>query len=489
MVELSELEPEGSLELKAERVVTELRKYVKTGRCKTLEWRLQQLKGVLKLLKEREEDIGEALRRDLGKSAYEVYVTEISIVQSSCEHMIKDLAKWMAPQKVTTPLVAYPSKCSIVPEPFGVALIISAWNFPFVLAFDPLLGAIAAGNAAVIKPSEVAPASAKLIAKLVPQYLDGNAIRVIEGAVAETTALLEQKWDKIFYTGSPRIGRVIMSAAAKHLTPVTLELGGKCPTIIDSTADLKVAVRRIAVGKWGSNNGQTCISPDYILAEEAIVPKLVETLKSTITGFYGEDPKLSVDLSRVVNSNHLGRLKSLLDDQKAENIVVGGNWDEKSLYLAPTVLVNPSVDSSVMAEEIFGPILPIISVKSMDEAVDFVNSRPKPLALYVFTKSKEVGQQFVADTSAGAVVINDTVLHFVVPGLPFGGVGESGMGNYHGKRSFDAFSHNKAVVTRGYSGDNSARYPPYDKYKQNLVRSLLSGDFFGVILTLLGLKK
>lgn len=473
--------------LAAAGTVKELRESYASGRTRPYEWRISQLKQILKLVDENQDEIEESLHQDIGKPHFESFISEISLLKASCKVVISGLKKWMAPEKVGTTITSFPSSAEIVPEPLGVILIISAWNYPFLLSMDPVIGAIAAGNAVVLKPSEVAPATSSLLAKLISKYLDGTAIRVFEGSVAETTSLLEQRWDKIFYTGSGRIGKIVMAAAANHLTPVTLELGGKCPVIVDPTADLMVTARRIVAGKWGSNNGQACIAPDYIITLDSFAPKLIDALKNTLESFFGKDAFQTSDMSRIVNLNHFSRLTRLLDDPKvSDKVIYGGQRDEKKLIITPTLLLDPPADSLIMADEIFGPLLPIVTVQNMEEALEFVNSRPKPLAAYLFSKNKKLEKEVVASISAGGMVVNDTVLHLTNHNLPFGGVGESGFGAYHGKFSFDNFSHKKAVLYRGFRGDMAARYPPYTKKKQSVVRCLLNGDIIGLICVLIG---
>ncbi|ERN08786.1 hypothetical protein AMTR_s00017p00253390 [Amborella trichopoda] len=414
----------------------------------------------------------------------------ISLTRSEAKLVLKELKSWMKPEKVSSSLATFPSSAEIVSEPLGVVLVISAWNYPILLSLNPLIGAIVAGNAVVLKPSEISPATSSLLATLIHEYLDNSAIRVVEGAVAETTALLEQKWDKIMYTGNGKVGRIVMSAAAKHLTPVILELGGKCPVIIDSDINLEVATRRIVVGKWGSNNGQACIAPDYIITEKSNAPKVVESFKSTLEKFYGKDPFESKDLSRIVNSNHFARLSNMLDDEKVcDKIVHGGQRDEKHLMIAPTLIQDAPMDSLVMSDEIFGPLLPIISVDKIDESFELINSRAKPLAAYLFTSDKKLEEKFVKSISAGGLLVNDTCLHLTISSLPFGGVGDSGIGAYHGKFSFDIFSHKKAVLRRSFGGDLSARYPPYTPRKQQFLKSLLALDILGILLVLIGWTK
>ncbi|XP_078434099.1 aldehyde dehydrogenase 3H1 [Wolffia australiana] len=474
----------------AAKLVKELRQSFSDGKTKGYDWRVGQLKSLAKMLAEKEEEIVEALRQDLDKPAMESFIHEILLLKEANSLALKKLKQWMKPQKVSSTAATYPSSAEIVSEPLGVILIISAWNYPFLLSLDPVVGAIAAGNAVVLKPSEIAPATSSLMKRLLAEYLDSSAVRVVEGGVAETTALLEQKWDKILYTGNGNVGRIVMAAAVKHLTPVVLELGGKSPVVVDSNVNLKVALKRIVVGKWGCNNGQACIAPDYIITTRAFAPKLVETLKDTLEKFYGEDPLESKDLSRIVNANHFKRLSRLLDSDKvADKIVIGGQRDEHALKIAPTVLLDVPQDSLIMTEEIFGPLFPIITVEDIRESLDIINSRPKPLAAYLFTSDKKLEDEFVKSVSAGGMCINETVLQVGNNNLPFGGVGESGMGNYHGKFSFDAFSHKKAVLRRSFAGEVSARYPPYTPGKMRLLRALVKMDILGIILALLGWRR
>ncbi|KAI5054603.1 hypothetical protein GOP47_0029748 [Adiantum capillus-veneris] len=465
------------------------REAFRSGRTRPIEWRMRQLDAIVTLLREREDDINQAVYQDLGKSHFETFATEVSGVFNSCDLMRNNLKKWMRPQKVSTPLVVRPASGSIVAEPLGVVLIFSTWNYPILLALDPLIGAIGAGNAAVLKLSEVAPTVSSLFAKVIPSYLDGDAIKVVEGGIAESEDLLAQRWDKIFYTGSPQVGKIIMAAAAKHLTPVTLELGGKSPTIIDSSTDFEVAARRIASGKWGINLGQTCLAPDYILVEKNSAQKLLDTLVTTLKEFFGTNPENS-DLTRVVNTRHFSRLKAYLEDPNtAKTVAHGGQWNEASLFIEPTILLDPPLDAAVMTEEIFGPILPIVTLRTISDAIEFVNSREKPLALYLFSDNEDLKNRFINETSAGGVLVNDAVIHFGVSALPFGGVGKSGMGVYHGKHSFDTFSHMKPVLVRGIRGDAAIRYPPYTPAKQSILRRICRFQYLDLLLHLLGLRK
>lgn len=471
----------------AEAIVKELRETYGSGKTKKYEWRVSQLKALLKIVDHHEKEIVDALNSDLSKPELESFVHEISMMKTACKLALKELKRWMKPEKVKSSLTVFPSSAEIVPEPLGVVLVISAWNYPFLLSLDPVIGAIAAGNAVVLKPSEIAPATSSVLAKLLGEYMDVTAIRVVEGAVPETTALLEQKWDKIFYTGNGKVGRIVLAAAAKYLTPVVLELGGKSPVVVDSNINFKVAVRRIIAGKWGCNNGQACVSPDYIITTKENVPKLLDAMKHELEKFYGKDPLKSGDLSRIVNANHFHRLSKLLDDNKVvDKVVHGGQRDENNLKIAPTILLDVPEDSLIMKEEIFGPLLPIITVNKVEDAIHFINAREKPLAAYLFTSNKKLEEEFVMNISAGGLLINDTTLHLAVSSLPFGGVGESGMGSYHGRFSFDSFSHKKAVLRRSFAGDAPARYPPYTPGKARFLKALLNGDILGLIRAFIG---
>lgn len=471
----------------AGEMMKELRESFGSGKTKSYEWRVSQLKALMKLAEYHENEILQALDSDLSKPQLESYLHEISMMKTSCKSTLKGLSHWMAPEKVKTPMTTFPSSAEIVPEPLGVVLVISAWNYPFLLSLDPVIGAIAAGNAVVLKPSEIAPATSSLLAKLLGQYMDSSGIKVIEGGVPETTALLEQKWDKIFYTGNGKVGRIILAAAAKHLTPVLLELGGKSPVVVDSNTNLNVAARRIIAGKWGCNNGQACISPDYVVTTKEFSSKLIDTLKSELERMYGKDPLESQDLSRIINRNHFNRLIKLLDDPNvSDKVVHGGQRDVSNLKIGPTLLLDVPEDSLVMNEEIFGPLLPILTVDKVEDSINVIKSKEKPLAAYLFTENKKLREDFIKSIPAGGLVINDTALHLTVNTLPFGGVGESGMGSYHGKFSFDAFSHKKAVLHRTLAGDLTARYPPYTPGKQRLLKALLDGNLFSIIRAIIG---
>ncbi|KAL3638831.1 hypothetical protein CASFOL_016738 [Castilleja foliolosa] len=470
-----------------DKIAEDLRSVYISGKTKGYEWRVSQLKAIIKITTYHEKEIIQALRSDLNKPELESFVHEISAVTGACKSALKDLPRWMKPEKVKTSMTTFPSSGEIVSEPLGVVLIISTWNYPFRLSLDPVIGAIAAGNAVVLKPSEVAPATSSVLSKLLGEYMDTSAVKVVEGGVQETTALLEQKWDKIFYTGNSKIGRIILAAAAKHLTPVILELGGKCPVVVDSNVNLNVAAKRIISGKWGCNSGQTCVSPDYVVTTKAYASTLVDAISYELEKFYGKDPLQSNDLSSIINSRHFDRLEKLVDDEKVSGkVVVGGQRDKAKLKFAPTVLLDVPLDSLIMNEEIFGPLLPIITVPKIQDSIGLIISKEKPLAAYMFTNDKRLKEDFIRNVSAGGMCINETTLHLAEPTLPFGGVGESGTGAYHGKFSFDAFSHKKAVLHRGFNGDISARYPPYTSRKLNFLKAILSGNIFRIFRVLLG---
>ena len=446
-----------------------LRAHFATGVTKSLSWRLSQLDALQHFIMEREQDIVDALQADLGKPATEAFNSEVGIAISELRLARKKLASWMKPERVRTSKIAMPGRSYVYREPLGVTLIIGAWNYPFHLIVLPLIGALAAGNCVVLKPSEVSSNVSALIAKWMPKYLDRKAIRVIEGGVPETTALLREKWDHIFYTGNGTVGRIVMEAAAKHLTPVTLELGGKSPCIVDESTDLDMAAKRIVYGKF-FNAGQTCVAPDYVLVHDHVHDALVNRMSSAIREFYGDDPKESPDFARIINERHHARLARLLDDA---DIVTGGETDRSNRYIAPTILKNVKEDDAVMQEEIFGPILPVISVPSVDSAIAFVNQRAKPLALYLFSRDKDVQRRVLDGTSAGGTTINHVWLHLGVPTLPFGGVGESGTGGYHGRHTFETFSHRRSVLKKPMLPDPPLLFPPYSARKLRWIKRLL----------------
>lgn len=448
--------------------VKTLQHYFATGKTKSIAWRVQQLEQVKKMAVEQEQAIMQALKKDLRKCTSESWISEIGFVVSDVEHTLKKLKKWAKPRKVSTPLLAQPGKSYQMPEPLGTVLIIGAWNYPFQLVVSPMVAAIAAGNCVVLKPSELAAETSKILADIIPKYLDKEAFTVVEGAVTETTELLKQKFDHIMYTGGEAVGKIVMRAASEFLTPVTLELGGKSPCIVSDSANIDVTANRIVWSKW-MNAGQTCVAPDYVLVDKKVSSQLIEKLKQKITAFYGEDIMQSADYGRIINNRHYARISSYLDGQ---NVIFGGKLDEGERFIEPTLLLNPGDDSPIMTDEIFGPLLPIIEVDNMEQAVTIVNKRAKPLALYLFNKDQAVEDHVMHGTSAGNVCINDGMMFMVNADLPFGGVGNSGMGSYHGQAGFDTFSHLKTVMKRSYMMDLDMRYPPYNEKKLNMLKRL-----------------
>jgi aldehyde dehydrogenase (NAD+) len=447
-------------------VVAHARMAFDSGRTKPYAWREAQLRALRRLLIDNEDEIAQALDVDLGKSAEEFWLTEMGLVVSEIDHTLKHLRRWLTPRRVSVPLRVQPGQARIVREPLGVVLVIAPWNYPVLLTLGPLVGVLAAGNAAVLKPSEVAPATSAVIARLMSQHLDPDAVHVVEGGVDETTALLAEHFDHIFYTGNGVVGRIVLEAAAKHLTPVTLELGGKSPTFVDDGVDLEATARRIVWGKF-TNAGQTCVAPDYVLGTRHTLDALKPLLLKAIRESYGDDPRASADYGRIVTARHLRRLVELIDPSK---VVTGGESDLSTRYLAPTVLDRVTLDDPVMGEEIFGPVLPLVEVSGIDEAIEVITGRDKPLALYVFTSSAETRRRFVRDTSSGALSFNIPLAHLAVPELPFGGVGMSGMGAYHGEFSIDLFSHAKAVLRQPLRPDSTVVVrPPRTPAQRHLI--------------------
>jgi len=452
-----------------EGLVSAVRAAFEDGTTRSLIWRRQQLRRMIELLEENEDELLAALRADLGKPSVEGYVTDIAFVVSELRLMVRNLEKWNAPVRVRTPLASMPGRSRLVPQPLGVILVIAPWNYPVQLLLVPAAGAIAAGNAVVMKPSEISSHTSALLARLVPRYMDSRAVTIVEGGVPETTELLRQRFDHIFYTGNGTVGRIVMSHAANHLTPVTLELGGKSPAIVDSSARLAVTARRIAWGKW-LNAGQTCVAPDYVLVERSRELALVEELTKYIGEFYGADPATSDSYGRIVSDRHFDRLVGMIGEG---TVATGGTSSRTDRYVAPTILTNVKLDGRLMTEEIFGPLLPIIPVDDIDAAIAFVRARPHPLALYVFAEDDRAIDRVVDETSAGGVTVNGTLLHLTNPHLPFGGVGESGIGAYHGMAGVRVFQHLKPVLSRGTRPDPRVAYPPYTKTKLRIIRRLL----------------
>ena len=449
-------------------VLAQVRSVFNTGRTRSVQWREEQLRAIERMCEEREGEISDALTQDLGRSTFEAWLGDIASTKAEAVFARKNFRKWMKPRRQSLPLAQMPGRAWVQYDPLGVVLVIGPWNYPFFLCMSPVVAAIAAGNAVVVKPSELAPATSALMARLIPLYLDTEAVRVVEGAADVTQDLMSQGFDHALFTGGTEIGRKIMAAAAPTLTPVTLELGGKSPVLVLADADLDVTARRIAWTKL-LNSGQTCIAPDYILADRSIAKELTDKIVATIAKFRADrkDPSL-----RIVNERQFDRLVSILSATEG-TVVTGGGSDRATLSIEPTVVVDPGPDDSVMADEIFGPILPIISVGSTDEAVAFVNARPKPLALYVFTSSQQKGRDLVDRMPSGGAVINHIAMHCLVPQLPFGGVGASGMGAYHGQWGFEALSHRRAVLSKPAKPDPGLLYPPYTDRAMKILRRLL----------------
>jgi aldehyde dehydrogenase (NAD+) len=459
--------PERAARPDSGQLVADLRRVFASGRTRPLRWRLDQLRGIECLLEERESEIAAALADDLGRSAVEAWLGDIASTKAEAAFARKHLKKWMRRRRASLPVSQLPGRAWVQYDPLGVVLVIGPWNYPVYLSLAPLVAAVAAGNCAVIKPSELASATSALLASLLPQYVDPDAVRVVEGDAATTQDLLAQGFDHALFTGGTEIGKKIMAAAAPTLTPVTLELGGKSPVIVAADADIDVTARRIAWVKL-LNSGQTCIAPDYVLADHAIADELVDKIVANLREFRSAENDPSV---RIVNQRQFDRLVALISATDGK-VVAGGGSDSSTLRIEPTVIVNSSPNDSVMANEIFGPILPVLSVESLDQAVEFVNGRPKPLALYVFTSSAQRGRDLVDRVPSGGAVINQIAMHCLVPSLPFGGVGASGMGAYHGRWGFEALSHRRAVLSKATKPDPRLVYPPYTERALKIMRRL-----------------
>ncbi len=449
-------------------LVENQRSFFNTGQTRDLDFRIGQLKLLEKAVGTHEDALCEALKRDMNKSKFEAYVGEIGMLYNEISYAARHVRSWARPERVRTPLIHFPAVSRIYSEPLGVALIIGPWNYPVQLLLTPLVGAMAAGNCSILKPSRHAPHTSKVIAELIGENFDPEYIAV-PGEGAETSqVLLEQKFDYIFFTGGTAVGKIVAAAAAKHLTPVTLELGGKSPCIVDRDVHLDVAARRITWGKF-FNAGQTCVAPDYLLVDATVKDALLERIKGCVTKFYGDDPRMSPDYGRIINERHFERLLNLLDQG---DIIIGGDTDPRDNYIAPTVIDNVSLDHKIMEDEIFGPILPVIEYRDLAECISMVNSGAKPLSLYFFSTNRANRERVLSETTSGGGTMNDTVLHLSTSTLPFGGVGLSGYGKYHGKASFDTFSNKKSILDRSFVFDLPFRYPPYGN-KLPLVKKLL----------------
>ena len=450
------------------KLVSAQKHFFASQQTKDISFRKNALRKLQSELFKREADIVQALYNDFKKSEYEAIMTETSIVYSELKMAIKNIEKWNKPKKVLPSILNFPSSAKIYSEPYGTVLIIAPWNYPFQLAISPLIGAIAAGNTIVLKPSELTPHTSTIVREIIEAVFDERHVAVIEGGVPVAQELLTLRWDYIFFTGSVNVGRIVAKAAAEFITPVTLELGGKSPCVVDDSASIKLAAKRIAWGKF-INGGQTCIAPDYILIHKSQKDSFVEAIKEVITLAYGDDPEQSSDFPRIVNTRNFERLAIMLEN---ENILIGGKTNKDDCYIAPTLIDEPSLDSEVMKGEIFGPILPIISYETEEDIATIIGKYDKPLAFYIFSNKSEFAKKLIQQYSFGGGTINDTTVHFANHRLPFGGVGESGIGGYHGKQTFDTFSHKKGIVSRGTWLDVPTRYAPY-KGKLNQLKNLM----------------
>ncbi len=450
-------------------IASVLRDSFQTKGVTPVDLREKKLELLKALIVRREADIMASLKADLGKSSFETYTTEIGFILEEISYTIKHLTAWTKIKKVKTPIALFPGTSRIHPEPYGVVLIISPWNYPFQLCLSPFIAAIAAGNKIVLKPSEFAPHTSSVIKNIIEEIFQSDDVVVVEGGLEETQALLTQRFDYIFFTGSTAVGKVMMKAAAEYLTPVTLELGGKSPCLIEQSANLDIAAKRIVWGKF-LNAGQTCVAPDYVLVPRSLESELIERMRYHLKSFYGEDVRTSTDYPRIVNHKHFDRLKKLIIEDK---IAVGGENNREENFIAPTILKGVAWSDGIMEEEIFGPILPLIPYDSLDEAINSILKYPKPLAFYVFSEVPQKQKDIIARVPFGGGCINDTVVHLANPNLPFGGVGTSGIGSYHGQKSFDTFTHYKSVYRQGSLVDIPLRYPPYNAKKLSVVRFFL----------------
>lgn len=455
--------------MKIDELVRGQRRFFEKGHTKSLAFRMQALERLEKIVKRNEGEIRHALYQDLHKSSFESYMTEMGMVFSELDFVKRHLKGWMRKKTVPTPLAQFPSRSFVTYEPYGVVLVMAPWNYPFMLCMDPLIGAVAAGNCCILKPSGYAKHVSAVIVKMIREAFPPEFVAVVEGGRAENQELLEQRFDYIFFTGGVTVGRLVMEKAARYLTPVTLELGGKSPCIVDNTANLKMAAKRLVFGKY-LNSGQTCVAPDYLLVQEDVKEKFLVYVKHFIRQMFGKEPLKNPDYPRMINEKHYHRVMGLLKDEKAET---GGYGDEKRLQIAPTVLTGITEGSPVMQEEIFGPVLPVLTFGEIEEAIKFIKEREKPLALYLFTRDARTEKRVLRNLSFGGGCINDTIIHLATPHMGFGGVGGSGMGSYHGKESFDTFSHKKSVVKKSDIIDLPIRYQPYTEGKEWLLRRFL----------------
>ncbi len=455
--------------MQIENIVQKQRAFFGTGKTIPLSYRKIALRRLERAIKDHERDIYAALKADLNKSETESYMCEIGMTLAELSYMLKHMNTWAAKSYKLTPLAQFSASSFTVKEPYGVVLIMSPWNYPFMLTLAPLVGAIAAGNCAVVKPSAYAPATSAVIRDILRECFDEEYVVVVEGGRAENQALLDQRFDYIFFTGGVSVGKEVMAKAAKYLTPVTLELGGKSPCIVDKTAKLNLAAKRIVFGKL-LNCGQTCVAPDYILVDKAVKEEFIGYLKKWIVKMYGENAAENPAYVKMINQKHFDRVTGLIDPSK---VVFGGSWNEDTLQIEPAIMDNVTAEDAIMQEEIFGPVFPILSVENMQEAEQFIREREKPLALYLFTQNRKLAERFLKHVPFGGGCINDTIIHLATSRMGFGGVGNSGMGSYHGKKSFDAFSHEKSIVNKHTWMDMPVRYAPYTRLQDKLLRVFL----------------
>ncbi|MCD7862491.1 MAG: aldehyde dehydrogenase [Lachnospiraceae bacterium] len=453
------------------KIVAKQKAFFDTGKTLDVNFRIAALKRLKKAIIKHEDEINEALKKDLGKSAAETYMCETGMTLSELSYQLSHVRKWSRNQTKPTSMANFHAKSFTVQEPYGCVLIMSPWNYPFMLCLEPMVGAIAAGNCCVLKPSAYSPATSAVIKQIISEIYPEKYVAVVEGGRAENTELLNQNFDYIFFTGGVTVGKLVMEKAAAHLTPVTLELGGKSPCIIDSSANLKLAAKRLVFGKY-LNCGQTCVVPDYVLVDEKVKDEFVALVRLQIRKQFGTDPLLNPDYGKIINQKHFDRLTGLIA-ASSEKVICGGNSDPEALRIAPTVMVDVTPDDAVMQEEIFGPIMPILTYHDIREAERFIKEREKPLALYIFTSKKSVAKRFVKYVSFGGGCINDTVLHLATSEMGFGGVGGSGMGAYHGRKSFETFSHEKSILKKYTWIDMPMRYQPYKKIYMALTKMFL----------------
>ncbi|MGX7107986.1 aldehyde dehydrogenase [Facklamia miroungae] len=459
------------IEQKIEQLLADQQSFFNSGATQSHAFRIRQIENLEEAIHHYEKEILEALQKDLHKNEVEAYLTEISLVYMSINKIKKKLSRWMRPVRVRTPLPLQPAKSYKVHDPYGVTCIIGPFNYPFQLVIEPLIGAIIGGNTAIIKPSETAINTARVIKKIVNMAFNPAYISVVEGGKETVTALIHAPFDYIFFTGSVAVGKVIAKACAERLTPHTLELGGKSPAIIDETANLSVAAKRIAFGKF-TNAGQTCVAPDYVLVHQSVHKQFIQALRQTIQQFYGNSPKNSKDYGRIITRESTQRLASIIE-QERDNIILGGQVNVEERYVAPTLMDEVNWTDPSMQEELFGPILPIMVYSDMHVLIQEMKKRPKPLAAYIFSQNKEAINYFTMNLSFGGGCINDTMLHLGNPNLPFGGVGPSGRGAYHGYASFKAFTHQKSMLKRSTCFNPHLMFPPYTDFKHKILRKIL----------------